>query len=124
MATGKTGQFLSTLVNDAQREYSKDLAALGTNLGYVQDAYSLQNEQNFLQAKSANAQAAAQRMVKPIKGFVEKAYVGPGPSAAGMVLGIGQSVLGGVTTGMSLAAPKGKADTPKPKPKQSKTKTN
>jgi len=67
----------------------------------------LQSEQIFLDAKSANAQAAARRMIEPIRGFVAEPYSGPAPSAAGMVLGIGQSVLSGVTTGISLAAPSG-----------------
>lgn len=105
LATGRTGKSIALLASDAEREYGRDLSALGTNLGYVRDAYSLQTEQTFLEAKSANAAAAAQRMVQPIKGFVAQPYSGPAPSAAGMVLGIGQSILGGVSTGMSLAAP-------------------
>lgn len=107
LATGRTGKSVALLASDAEREYGRDLAALGTNLGYVRDAYSLQNEQNFLEAKSANALAASRRMIEPIKGFVAQPYSGPAPSAAGMVLGIGQSILGGVTTGISLAAPSG-----------------
>lgn len=107
LATGRTGKSIALLASDAEREYGRDLAALGTNLGYVRDAYSLQTEQTFLEAKSANAQAAANRMIQPIKGFVAQPYSGPAPSAAGMVLGIGQSVLSGVTTGISLAAPSG-----------------
>lgn len=102
---GRTGQSREILASDAEREYGRDLAALGTNLGYVKDAYALQVEQIMLDAKSANALAASRRMIEPIKGFVAQPYSGPAPSAAGMVLGIGQSILGGVTTGMSLAAP-------------------
>ena len=105
LASGRTGKSIALLASDAEREYGRDLAALGTNLGYVQDAYQLQNEQTFIEAKSANAAAASRRLVEPIKGFVAQPYAGPAPSAANMVLGIGQSILGGVTTGMSLAAP-------------------
>ena len=105
LAGGRTGKSIALLASDAEREYGRDLAALGTNLGYVKDAYSLQTEQIQIEAKSANAAAAARRMVKPIKGFVAQPYAGPAPSATGMVLGIGQSILGGVTAGMSLAAP-------------------
>ena len=105
LATGRTGKSIALLASDAEREYGRDLAALGTNLGYVQDAYQLQNEQILIDAKSANAAAAARRMVEPIKGFVAQPYSGPAPSATSMVLGIGQSILGGVTTGISLAAP-------------------
>lgn len=113
LASGRTGKSVALLASDAEREYGRDLAALGTNLGYVRDAYSLQAEQIQIEAKSANAAAAARRMVEPIKGFVAQPYSGPAPSAAGMVLGIGQSILGGVTTGMSLAAPAAGADTAK-----------
>jgi len=105
LAVGRTGKSIEVLASDAEREYGRDLAALGTNLGYARDAYSLQAEQIYLDAKSANAMAASRRMIEPIKGFVAQPYSGPAPSAAGMVLGIGQSILGGVTTGMSLAAP-------------------
>lgn len=114
-AVGRTGKSRELLASDAEREYGRDLAALGTNLGYVKDAYALQVEQIMLDAKSANALAASRRMIEPIKGFVAQPYSGPAPSAAGMVLGIGQSILGGVTTGMSLAAPAAKAgNVPKP----------
>jgi hypothetical protein len=105
LASGRTGKSVALLASDAEREYGRDLAALGTNLGYVRDAYSLQTEQIEIEAKSANAQAAARRMIEPIKGFVAQPYSGPAPSAAGMVLGIGQSILSGVTTGISLASP-------------------
>jgi len=105
LAMGRTGQSTEVLASDAEREYGRDLAALGTNLGYARDAYSLEQERLFLEAKSANAMAASRRMIEPIKGFVAQPYSGPAPSAAGMVLGIGQSILGGVTTGMELAAP-------------------
>lgn len=105
LAVGRTGKSVEVLASDAERDYGRDLAALGTNLGYARDAYSLQAEQIYLDAKSANAMAASRRMIEPIKGFVAQPYSGPAPSAAGMVLGIGQSILGGVTTGISLAAP-------------------
>lgn len=114
LSTGRTGKSVALLVSDAEREYGRDLAALGTNLGYAGEAYALSTEQIQLDAKSANAAAAANRMIQPVKGIVAAPMVGPAPSAAGMVLGIGQSVLSGVTTGMSLAAPK--ANVPKPKP--------
>lgn len=105
LAMGRTGQSVNLLASDAEREYGRDLASLGTNLGYVRDAYDLEQERIFLDAKSANAQAASRRMIEPIKQFVAQPYSGPAPSAAGMVLGIGQSILGGVTAGMELAAP-------------------
>lgn len=116
LASGRTGKAIATLTSDAEREYGKDLAALGTNLGYVQDAFTLQNEQILLDAKTANAQAAAQRMIKPVKGIVAQPMVGPAPSAVGAVLGIGQAALSGYSTYKSLQAPKGKVDKPIPTP--------
>lgn len=107
LSSGRTGKSIALLASDAEREYGRDLAALGTNLGYAADAYTLNNEQNYLDAKTANARAAAGRMIQPVKGIVAAPMVGPAPSAAGMVLGIGQSILGGISTGMSLSAPKG-----------------
>jgi len=105
LATGQTGGSRALLVSDAEREYGRDLAALGRNLGYFEDEYSLTTHQEYLDAKSANALAAAKRMIKPVKGYVEQAYVGPAPSAASMILGIGQSIVGGISTYSSLAAP-------------------
>lgn len=121
LAGGRTGKSIAMLVSDAEREYGRDLAALGTNLGYAGEAYALQTEEIKLEAKSANAAAAASRMIKPVKGIVAAPMVGPAPSAAGMVLGIGQSVLGGVQTYAGLKGPdafgKAKPKTPAPKPK-------
>lgn len=117
LALGRTGKSISLLISDAEREYGRDLAALGTNLGFAADAYSLQNEQNYLEAKSANAQAAANRMIQPVKGILAQPYAGPAPSVAGAVLGVGQSILGGVQTYASLKGPDafGKPKEPKPK---------
>lgn len=105
LSTGKTGKSIELLVSDAEREYGRDLAALGTNLAYAKDAYSLQVEQFTLEANSANAQAAAARMIEPVKGIIAEPTVGPAPSATSLVLGIGQSALSGYSTYTSLAAP-------------------
>lgn len=102
LSSGRTGKSIALLASDAEREYGKDLANLGTNLGYAQTAYEYGMLDIEAQARSANAQAASQRMVRPIEPMM-----GPAPSSAGMVLGVGTSILGGVTTGMSLKAPSG-----------------
>ena len=91
LAAGRAGQSIGGLLTDAQRTEGKDLATLGMNLGYAQQDYSWNVLNVFEQHKSANIQAAAQRKAKP--------------SAGGLVLGLGQAVLGGVSAGFSLAAP-------------------
>ena len=101
-ASGRTGKSIALLASDAEREYGKDLANLGTNLGYAQTAYEFGMLDIESQARSANAQAASQRMVRPIEPMM-----GPEPSSAGMILGVGTSILGGVSAGMSLKAPSG-----------------
>ena len=91
LAAGRAGQSIGGLLTDAQRTEGKDLATLGMNLGYAQQDYSWNVLNVFEQHKSANIQAAAQPKAKP--------------SAGGLVLGLGQAVLGGVSAGFSLAAP-------------------
>jgi len=90
LAAGRSGQSIGGLLTDAQRTEGKDLAALGMNLGYAQQDYSWNVNNVFEQHKTANIQAANQRL--------------PMPSAGGLVLGLGEAVLSGVSAGMSLAA--------------------
>ena len=91
LAAGRSGQSIGGLLTDAQRTEGRDLATLGQNLGYAQQDYSWNVLNVFEQHKSANIQAAAQRKAKP--------------STGGLLLGIGGAVLGGVSAGLSLAAP-------------------
>lgn len=102
LAAGRTGKSIALLASDAEREYGKDLANLGTNLGYSMQEYNFSTLDIEERARSANAQAASERMMQPLKPMV-----GPGPSTAGLVLGIGSSIASGVSTGMSLKAPSG-----------------
>lgn len=102
LASGRTGKSIALLASDAEREYGKDLANLGTNLGYAQEAYTLAGLDIEADARSANAQAAANRMIQPLAPIA-----GPAPSAAGMVLGIGQAALGGYSAYQVLKAPSG-----------------
>jgi hypothetical protein len=90
LAAGKAGQSVGGLLTDAQRVEGKDLATLGQNLAYAQQDYLFDANSIFTSTKSAINQAAAQRKA--------------GPSAGGLILGIGQSVLSGVSTGASLAS--------------------
>jgi hypothetical protein len=101
LASGRTGQSIGLLVNDAQREYGRDLANLGTNLGYATTESVFQMQDIFRQQSSADLQAASQRMLQPTPGpGITKAPV----SAGQLVAGIGGSVLQGVG---SYAANKG-----------------
>jgi hypothetical protein len=102
LSSGRTGKSIALLASDAEREYGRDLANLGTNLGYAREAYTLAGLDIEADARSANAQAAANRMMKPLAPMA-----GPRPSAAGMVLGIGQAALGGFSTYQGLKAPSG-----------------
>jgi hypothetical protein len=87
LAAGKAGQSVGGLLTDAQRVEGKDLATLGQNLAYAQQDYLFDANSIFTSTKSAINQAASQR-----KGM---------PSAGGLILGIGQAGISGVTTAVS-----------------------
>jgi hypothetical protein len=101
-ASGRTGKSIALLASDAEREYGKDLANLGTNLGYAREAYTLAGLDIEADARSANAQAASNRLIQPLAPMA-----GPAPSAASAVLGIGQAALGGFSVYQGLKAPSG-----------------
>jgi hypothetical protein len=109
LASGRTGQSLKILVSDAERDYGKDLANLGTNLGYAMQSYSMTAEDIYRDAESANNVAASQRMLKPISPIAT-----PGPSTLGLVAGLGQAALGGYSAYSSLKAPNPGTNVPKP----------
>lgn len=102
LSSGRTGKSIALLASDAEREYGKDLANLGTNLGYAREAYTLAGLDIEADARSANAQAAAGRMVQPLAPMM-----GPAPSATSAVLGIGQAALSGYSMYQGLKAPSG-----------------
>jgi hypothetical protein len=91
LAAGRTGQSIGGLLMDAARVEGKDLGALGMNLAYAQQDYFFGMENIYQQQKSANIQAASQRLAKP--------------SGAGLALGLAGAALSGVQAGMSLTAP-------------------
>jgi hypothetical protein len=70
------------------------MATLGMNLGYANEDYLLSSQNTFQQAESANAAAAAGRMISP-----------SAPSGLGLVSGIGGSIVGGLGTYNEFAAP-------------------
>lgn len=107
LASGRTGQALMTLTSDAEREYGRDLANLGTNLGYATQSYGMNVQDIYREAESANNVAASQRMLAPTSPITT-----PGPSPLGLIASIGQAGLSGYSTYKSLQAPKGKGDKP------------
>lgn len=97
LASGRTGQSIGILMADPEKQYGRDLATLGQNLGYAQQDYFTSTTGIFNELQSAQNVAQSNRMIKPI------APIGaPGPGALGLVGGIGGSIIGGVTTHASL----------------------
>jgi hypothetical protein len=94
LASGRVGQSVGILAQDAERSFGRDMATLGMNLGYANEDYLLSSQNTFQQAESANAAAAAGRMIRPTA-----------PSGLGLVSGIGSSIIGGLGTYNEFAAP-------------------
>jgi hypothetical protein len=101
LAAGRMGQSIGGLLMDAQRVEGKDLGALGINLASAQQDYFFGTESIFNQQKSANAQAAAQRVAAP--------------SVGGLLLDLGGAALGGVMAAVPFKAPNA-GTLPKPGP--------
>ena len=111
-SSGKTGRSIGILAMDPDREYGRDLATLGLNLGFAREDYFRSIDSIFDQATSANAQVASQRSPEPEK----PQQVSPRrPSSLGLISGLAGAALGGYQTYSSLKAPKGFEDKPKTK---------
>lgn len=110
-ASGKTGRSMGVLAMDPDREYGRDLAVLGLNLGFARDDYYRTIDSIFDQATTANADVASRRTPAPEKPMQVK-----GPSKLGLIAGLGGAALSGYQAYSGLKAPKGK-DIPKPPPK-------
>ena len=102
-ASGKAGRSMGVLAMDPDREYGRDLAVLGLNLGFARDDYYQSIDSIFDQATTANAEVASRRSPAPEKPLQVK-----GPSKLGLVAGLGGAALSGYQTYSSLKAPKGK----------------
>ena len=107
LSSGRTGKSIAMLTSDAEREYGRDLANLGTNLGYATQSYGFNVQDIMAEAESANNIAASQRMIEPVKAYVAPPAAVMKPSSAGMILGIGQAALGAAGTYSALKAPTG-----------------
>lgn len=101
-ASGRTGQSIGVLANDATREYSRDLATLGLSLGYAYQDYYSGTESIFNQALSASNQAQSNRMLKP-----QAPLKMPGPSSFGLIAGLAGAGMSGYSAFASLQAPPG-----------------
>ena len=107
LASGRTGKSIALLTSDAEREYGRDLANLGTNLGYASQSYNLNTQDIYSEAESQNNIAASQRMFEPTKAYVQPPAAVMRPSGVGLAIGIGQSAIGAASTYGALKAPSG-----------------
>ena len=150
LASGRTGQSIGLLANDADRAYGRDAAMLNQNMEASLGDYYQNSAFAYLQKLNQDADAYNKMMPEPIRPMdlpqvgkpvfasygkaaplqsliselpptAEPVFAGVGsysggPSALGLVAGIGGAVLGGVQAGYSVAKPK-TATPPPPKPK-------
>jgi hypothetical protein len=110
LASGRTGQSIGILANDATREYSRDLATLGMSLGYAYQDYYSGTESIFNQAQTSMNQAQSNRMLQPTAPLRM-----PGPSSFGLIAGLAGAGLSGYSAFSSLKAPSGTVQ-PRPTP--------
>jgi hypothetical protein len=94
LSAGRTGQSIGGLLADAERVEGRDLATIGMNLAYAQQDYFFGMENIYNQQRTADINAASQRLAKP--------------SGGELVLGLAGAGISGVQTAMSLKAPKDK----------------
>lgn len=133
LASGRTGQSIGLLANDASRVYGQNAAILGRNVDTAYGDYMNNAGMAVLRQLSADAEATSRLIPEPIKPiplpeiprpvFAELPEYGPlqkpmdlpsvptvspvlasGPSSIGLIGGIGSSVLGGVNAGLTSAA--------------------
>jgi hypothetical protein len=99
-ASGKSGRSIGVLAMDPAREYGRDLAVLGLNLGFAREDYFTSIGTIFDQATTANNQVASSMMAEPVKPTKVA-----GPSSLGLITGIGTAGISGYETYSSLQPP-------------------
>lgn len=132
LSSGRTGQSIGLLVNDAERRYGQDSAILNRNVDMAYGDYQNNSAMAVLRQLAADADATSRLLPEPIKPLTlpdlprpilaDLPEYGPGadylsspgprsspvfasgPSPIGLVAGIGSSVLGGVTAGYQFDA--------------------
>lgn len=132
LSSGRTGQSIGLLANDAQRSYGQNAAILNRNVDTAFGDYTNNSALAVLRQLNADAEATSRLLPEPIKPltlpeiprpvFAELPDYGPmqsymdrpgptadpvfasGPSSIGLIGGIGGSLLGGVNAGYNMAA--------------------
>jgi hypothetical protein len=131
LASGRSGQSLGMLANDASRETSRDLATLGLSLGYAQHDYFSGTQSIFEQVQSSQNIAQGNRMLAPVAPLKASpvlagtvlapdpinitAMKSPKPGPLGLVAGIAGAGLSGYQAYSSLKAPSS-SSVPRPTP--------
>ena len=106
-SSGKAGRSIGILAMDPNREYGRDLAVLGLNLGFANADYMQSVDTIFDQATTANNQVASSRSAAPAKPTKVR-----GPGSLGLIAGIASAGIGGFQTYSSLKAPSGYVNRP------------
>ena len=132
LGSGRTGQSIGLLVNDAQRRYGQDAAVVNRNVDTAYGDYLNNAGLAVLRQLNADADAVSRILPEPIKPMAlpdiqspvlaplpeygpEREFrtdIGPvmspvfasGPSSIGLISGIGGSILGGVNAGYQFEA--------------------
>lgn len=132
LGSGRTGQSIGLLVNDAQRTYGQNAAILNRNVETAFGDYNNNAALAVLRQLNADAEATSRLLPEPIKPltlpelpkpvFADMPEYGPlqgymdqpsptmspvfasGPSSIGLIGGIGGSILGGVNAGYQMEA--------------------
>lgn len=132
LGSGRTGQSIGLLVNDAQRRYGQDAAVINRNVETAYGDYLNNSGLAVLRQLNADADAISRILPEPIKpmplpdiqspvlaplpeygpqreyrtdiGPVMSPVLASGPSSIGLISGIGGSILGGVNAGYNMAA--------------------
>lgn len=132
LSSGRTGQSIGLLVNDAERRYGQDAAIQNRNIETAYGDYQNNSAMAVLRQLSADADATSRLLPEPIKPislppiaepiFAQLPEYGPtadylsspgpmaspvfasGPSPIGLIAGIGGAAVGGVTAGYQFEA--------------------
>jgi hypothetical protein len=131
LSSGRTGQSIGLLVNDAERVYGQNAAILNRNMQTAVGDYENNSALAVLRQLNADAEATSRLLPEPIKPlplpalpspvFASMPEIGPmqdymtdygplakpvlasGPGSIGLIAGIGGSILGGVNSGLQTA---------------------
>lgn len=132
LGSGRTGQSIGLLVNDAERTYGQNSAILSRNIDTAYGDYMNNSAMAVLRQLNADAEATSRLLPEPIKplplpelpkpvladlpefgplqnyltdiGPMASPVLAGGPGPIGLIAGIGSSALGGVNAGLSSAA--------------------